>query len=97
MHHCHLFCGLPRTSGAPHGAPVDLFERNIGLLGPWELVGEGGNRPSGEDWQGDYGLREQRPGVTRWGVRGRRISGFTGTRGEMVTWGSGRIGGAEEV
>lgn len=41
---------------------MDLFERNIGLLGPWALVGEGGNRPSGEDWQGDYGLREQRPG-----------------------------------
>lgn len=42
--------------------PVALFGRNLGLLGPWALVGEGGNRPGGADWHGDYSRGGRAPG-----------------------------------
>lgn len=83
-----VLLSLPRTSGAPHRAPVALFGRNLWLLGPWALFGEGGNRPDGGDWQGGLLTEEAE---TR-GVRGRRSSGFTGTRGEMVTWAQEELG-----
>lgn len=74
--------------------PVALFGRNLGLLGPWALVGEGGNRPGGADWHGDYSPTAEgaEPRGGRWGLRRRRSSGFMGTCGEMVTWGSGGTG-----
>lgn len=97
VHHCHLFCGLPRTSRAHHWAAVALFRRNLGLLGPWALVGEGGNRPGCADWQGDYScLREQRQGWPMGCEREEELGVHRNARGDGDL-GLRRNWGAEEM